>query len=53
MIADGLKLDLGVAMMAGLAASILPAWLVLYLARSSMKNTICQCAKHRELPPAS
>lgn len=33
MIADGLKLDLGVAMMAGLAASILPAWLVLYLAR--------------------
>jgi len=33
MIAAGLKLDLGVAMMAGLAASILPAWLVLYLAR--------------------
>ena len=33
MISDGLKLDLGVAMMAGLAASILPAWLVLYLAR--------------------
>ena len=33
MIADGLKLDLGVAMMAGLVASILPAWLVLYLAR--------------------
>ena len=33
MIADGLKLDLGVAMMAGLAASTLPAWLVLYLAR--------------------
>ena len=33
MIADGLRLELGVAMMAGLAASILPAWLVLYLAR--------------------
>ncbi len=33
MIANGLKLDLGVAMMAGLAASILPAFLVLYMAR--------------------
>ena len=33
MIADGVKWDLGVAMMAGLAASIWPAWLVLYLAR--------------------
>ncbi len=33
MIADGLQLDLGVAMMAGLAASLLPAWLVLFLAK--------------------
>ena len=33
MIADGLKLDLGVAMMAGMVASILPAWLVLTLAK--------------------
>ena len=33
MIAEGLKLDLGIAMMAGLAASLLPAWLVLFLAR--------------------
>ena len=33
MIADGLKIDLGVAMMAGLAASILPAWLVLVMAK--------------------
>jgi len=33
MIADGLKLDLGIAIMAGLCASILPAWLVLFLAR--------------------
>ena len=33
MIADGLKLDLGVAMMAGLFASILPALLVLYMAK--------------------
>ncbi len=33
MIAEGLKLDLGVAMMSGLAASLLPAWLVLFLAR--------------------
>ncbi len=32
MIANGLKLDLGIAMMAGLAASLLPAWLVLWLA---------------------
>lgn len=33
MIADGLKIDLGIAMMAGLMASILPAWLVLFLAK--------------------
>ena len=33
MIADGLELDLGVAMMAGMVASILPAWLVLTLAK--------------------
>ena len=33
MIADGLKLDLEVAMMAGMVASILPAWLVLTLAK--------------------
>ena len=33
MIAEGLKLDIGVAMMAGLAASLLPAWLVLFMAR--------------------
>tara|TARA_B100001142_G_C14175827_1_gene594144 strand:- start:24 stop:974 length:951 start_codon:yes stop_codon:yes gene_type:complete len=33
MIADGLKLDLGIAMMAGLFASILPALLVLYMAK--------------------
>ena len=33
MIADGLQLDLGVAMMSGLAASLLPAWLVLFLAK--------------------
>ncbi|MAD23185.1 MAG: hypothetical protein CMO44_03315 [Verrucomicrobiales bacterium] len=33
MIAAGLQLDLGVAMMAGLFASILPALLVLYMAR--------------------
>ncbi len=33
MIAEGLQLDLGIAMMAGLAASLLPAWLVLFLAR--------------------
>jgi GntP family gluconate:H+ symporter len=33
MIAEGLKLDLGIAMMAGLAASVLPAWLVLFLAK--------------------
>lgn len=33
MIANGLKLDLGLAMMAGLSASILPAILVLFLAR--------------------
>jgi H+/gluconate symporter-like permease len=33
MIAAGLQLDLGVAMMAGLLASILPAFLVLYMAR--------------------
>ena len=33
MIADGLDLDLGIAMMAGLAASLLPAWLVLVLAK--------------------
>jgi len=33
MIAEGLKLDLGIAMMAGLAASLLPAWLVLFLAK--------------------
>jgi GntP family gluconate:H+ symporter len=33
MIADGLQLDLGIAMMAGLAASLLPAWLVLFLAK--------------------
>ena len=33
MIANGLKLDFGLAMMAGLSASILPAILVLFLAR--------------------
>ena len=33
MIAEGLKLDIGIAMMAGLAASLLPAWLVLFMAR--------------------
>ena len=33
MIADGLKLDLGEAIMAGLASSVLPALLVLFLAR--------------------
>jgi GntP family gluconate:H+ symporter len=33
MIADGLKIDLGVAMMAGLVSSILPAWLVLSMAK--------------------
>ena len=33
MIANTLKIDLGVAIMAGLAASILPAWLVLVMAK--------------------
>ena len=33
MIADGLGIDKGVAMMAGLVASILPAWLVLFMAK--------------------
>lgn len=33
MIADGLKIDLGIAMIAGLLASLLPAWLVLFMAR--------------------
>jgi GntP family gluconate:H+ symporter len=33
MIAEGLKLDIGIAMMAGLAASLLPAWLVLFMAK--------------------
>ncbi|MBT5378811.1 MAG: hypothetical protein HOL08_07135 [Opitutae bacterium] len=38
MIADGLDIELGVAMMAGLAASILPAWLVLIMAKSFDKK---------------
>ncbi|MBT6462455.1 MAG: hypothetical protein HOK49_07950 [Opitutae bacterium] len=38
MIADGLDIELGVAMMAGLAASILPAWLVLTMAKSFDKK---------------
>ena len=33
MIAEGLKLDMGIAMIAGLAASALPAWLVLVMAK--------------------
>jgi gluconate:H+ symporter, GntP family len=33
LIAKGLELDLGIAMMAGLAASLLPVWLVLVLAK--------------------
>ncbi len=33
MIADGLKIELGIAMVAGLAASVLPAWVVLVMAR--------------------
>ncbi len=33
MIADGLNIDVGIAMTAGLAASLLPAWLVLFMAR--------------------
>jgi GntP family gluconate:H+ symporter len=33
MIADQLKIELGIAMMAGLAASILPAWLVLFMSK--------------------
>jgi GntP family gluconate:H+ symporter len=38
MIADGLDIELGVAMMAGLAASILPAWLVLTMAKNFDKK---------------
>ena len=33
MIADQLNIELGIAMMAGLAASILPAWLVLFMSK--------------------
>ncbi|MGB1673415.1 MAG: GntP family permease, partial [Limisphaerales bacterium] len=33
MIADGLKIELGIAMVAGLTASVLPAWVVLVMAR--------------------
>ena len=50
MIADGLNLDVGVAMMTGLVASILPAWLVLFLAkRFDRKFNIPM----REVPGAS
>ncbi len=34
MIGDGLDIEIGITMMAGLAASILPAWLVLTMAKS-------------------
>jgi GntP family gluconate:H+ symporter len=38
MIADGLCIDLGIAMMAGLVASILPAWLVLSMSKAFDKK---------------
>jgi GntP family gluconate:H+ symporter len=38
MIADGLKIDTGIAMLAGLCASILPAWLVLKMAKNFDKK---------------
>ena len=45
MIADGLQLDLGIAMMAGLAASLLPAWLVLFWPSGSTPSSTFQCGR--------
>ena len=49
MIADGLKIELGIAMVAGLAASVLPAWVCSSWQGGSMIDSISPCGKHQVL----